>query len=280
MKLAVGFFDGVHLGHQAILAGADAALTFREHPISVLAPERAPFLIMTLEQRIAAIRSCGVKDVLLLDFTPELAAITPSEFVQVLRSKVPAGESLQVRCGDNWHFGCGGKGNADFLRERGITTEVVPYAVWNGDTISSSRIRSCLAKGDIVAANAMLGHDYEIVGEVISGKGMGKGMGYPTINVAIGGKLNLFHGVYAVSVEGVIGVANYGYAPTMGDLAWKDPVLEVHLLGRLPVDVVGEVSVRFHGFIREERRFGSVEELTAQIGKDCIAAENFKEMIK
>ena len=114
--LAVGFFDGVHLGHQAILKGADAALTFRNHPLSVLAPEKAPRLIMSCEERVAAIKACGVKDVTVLAFTRELAAMSAKEFAQewFLAAKGRKG-AQRVFCGENWRFGKGGEGDAAFL---------------------------------------------------------------------------------------------------------------------------------------------------------------------
>ena len=123
--LAVGFFDGVHLGHQSILKGADAALTFRSHPLSVLAPERAPRLIMTCEERVAAIKACGVGEVTVLDFTPELAAMPAEEFANSVLKR--SGDRFPVlRCGANWRFGKGGTGDAAFLRLRGIDVEVDP----------------------------------------------------------------------------------------------------------------------------------------------------------
>ena len=126
-SLAVGFFDGVHLGHQAILKGADAALTFRNHPLTILAPERAPRLIMSCEERVAAIKACGVKDVTVVDFTPELAEMPAEEFVDSFLKRKGFRFST-VRCGANWRFGAGGAGDAAFLRERGFGGEVVLYA--------------------------------------------------------------------------------------------------------------------------------------------------------
>lgn len=266
-RLAVGFFDGVHLGHQAILKGADAALTFSVHPLSVLAPDRAPCLIMSLEERIAAIRSCGVREVKALDFTRELADTAPEAFLRTLAGADADGRRT-VRCGDNWRFGKDGAGDADFLRAHGFGVEVVPYADYQGARISSSRIRRCLAEGRIGDANAMLGRPYAVGGEVVRGKGLGGTIGFPTLNIRPGRPLNLRTGVYAVRVGGMPGVANYGLAPTMGDRAWTEPVLEVHLLeGPVPED--GRGTVVFVRFLRSERRFASLEELKRQISEDC-----------
>ena len=151
--LAVGFFDGVHLGHQEILRGASAALTFRNHPLTVLAPEKAPRLIMTPEERVAAIKSCGVGEVTVLDFTRTLAEMSAEEFANSFLKR--SGDCFPaLRCGANWRFGKGGLGDAAFLRSRGYDVAVVPYAEYKGEPISSSRIRRCLENGAIEDANA------------------------------------------------------------------------------------------------------------------------------
>ena len=272
--LAVGFFDGVHLGHREILRGASAALTFRNHPLTVLAPEKAPRLIMTCEERVAAIRACGVKDVTVLDFTPELAAMSPDEFFTRHLASFVSCLPSSVRCGANWRFGAGGAGDAEFLRSRGIDVEVVPYAEYKGEKVSSSRIRQCLENGAIEDANAMLGRRYEIRGKREEGKGLGRKIGYPTINLVLRlASPVLPLGVYEVEVEGVKGIANYGIAPTMGDKAWKTPVMEVHLLGEGAEDVRPEtedgVSVTFVRYIRPEKKFASIDDLKRQIAADC-----------
>ena len=272
MKVAVGFFDGVHLGHQAILGGADAALTFGNHPLTVLAPERAPRLIMTPEDRVATIRSCGVKDVTVLDFTPELAEMEPEDFVGFLMKRW--GHRLPtVRCGRNWRFGKGGMGDADFLRRHGIDVEVAPFAEYRGERISSSRIRACLERGEIEDANAMLGRRYAVRGMREAGKGLGRELGFPTINVRpCAGGLQLPLGVYEAEIGGRKAVANYGLAPTMGERAWTSPVLELHVLGNRAIDQSkrsDSPSVSFVRFIRPERKFDSVEDLRRQIALDC-----------
>lgn len=234
-RLAVGFFDGVHLGHQAIVGRADAVLTFANHPLSVLSPEKAPPCIMTLEERVAAIG----KPVTVLTFTRELAAMSREEFA----ARYLAGNC--IICGENWRFGRDGAGDADWLRAQGFAVEVVPYAVYEGEPISSTRIRSCLERGELTAANAMLGRSFSLCGVISRGKGEGAKIGYPTVN--------LRRGVYEVSVNGERAIANYGVAPTFGERAWATPTLEVHFLR----------------FIRPERKFSSTEELKSQIAADC-----------
>ena len=285
--LAVGFFDGVHLGHQAILKGADAALTFSNHPLSVLAPEKAPRLIMTCEERVAAIRSCGVKDVTVLNFTQELASLSPEEFVS--RYLAPSVSRLppSVRCGANWRFGRGGAGDAEFLRGMGVEVTVVPYAEYKGERVSSSRIRRCLENGEIEDANAMLGRRFQVSGFRFQGKGLGTKLGYPTVNFKVGGtgvstnqtnltnRVRLPLGVYVVELEGVCGIANYGYAPTMGPEAWKQPVLEVHVPSskdpfvQIRSDSLTACCISILRFVRPERKFDSVADLQRQIAVDC-----------
>ncbi len=272
MTLAVGFFDGVHLGHQAILSGADMALTFREHPLALLDPARAPTLIMSLEARLAAIRACGVKDVIVLDFTPELAAWTPEDFVDYLVKRVGA-ESLAVRAGENWRFGRGGTGDAEFLRARGIPVSVVPYAVYKGEKISSTRIRAALARGAMEDAAAMLGRAWTVFGDVVSGKGVGRALGTPTVNLAPDAPLPIPRGVYAVEVDGARAVANYGVAPTMGDRAWKTPVFEIHFPFGEPPPAT-RLTAAVLRFLRPERTFASFDELKAQIKKDIAACRD------
>ena len=272
MKVAVGFFDGVHLGHQAILKGADAALTFGNHPLTVLAPERAPRLIMTPEERVAAIKACGVKNVTVLDFSPELAEMDPEEFANSFLKR-KGFRSPTVRCGQNWRFGKGGMGDADFLRRRGIDVEVAPYVEHRGERISSSRIRACLERGEIEDANEMLGRRFQVSGFKFHGKGVGEKLGFPTVNLKLETcSLKLPFGVYEVAIDGQAAISNYGFAPTMGDKSWKFPVLEVHFLNNRAIEQSehsNNLSVSFVRFVRPERKFDSVEDLQRQIALDC-----------
>ena len=247
-SVAVGFFDGVHLGHQAILKGAEAALTFRSHPLAVLSPERAPRLLMDVGERLAAIRACGLKEVVALDFTPEFAR--------------------------NWRFGRGGAADATWLRAHGYSVEVIPAVEYRGEAVSSTRIRAALERGEVEDACAMLGRPFEVRGEVFAGKGEGSRLGYPTVNLKPSSlNIRLPLGVYAVEIGGVRAVANYGLAPTFGERAWEEPVVEVHFLRQVPdVQGGGFAGVKLLRFLRPERRFDSLDALKAQIARDCAAA--------
>lgn len=265
--LAAGFFDGVHLGHRKILNGADAALTFRNHPLSVLLPSEAPPLLMTFGERVAEIRACGVEDVFALDFTRELADTSPEDFA----GRIRAMGAEVVRCGANWRFGRGGVGDAEFLRRHGFSVEVVSYAEYDGGPVSSTRIREALKDGRIDDANAMLGRPWRVSGEVASGKGFGSKMGFPTVNLRLPAFLpKIPLGVYEVSACGARAIANWGVAPTMGERAWPEPVLELHFPGECPAECSeGPVAVDFLRFIRHERKFATLDELKAQIESDC-----------
>ena len=304
MKLAIGFFDGVHLGHRRILAEADAALTFREHPLSVLAPDKAPPLLMTPEERFAAISTAlkgfkglkgfnglnglngfnglkGLNDrVRALDFTRELAAEPAEAFAMRLRRDYPDLET--ILCGPNWRFGAGGAGDADFLRTRGFAVEVVPLEELGGAPVSSTRVRAALQAGDLPLANAMLGRSFAVAGEVVPGKGEGHKLGFPTINVRPTNPCLarlLPFGVYVADTVWGRAVANWGQAPTMGEQAWTSPILEVHVVGREEGEQVGrgeggKVEISLLWFLRPERRFASIEELRKQIASDVFSASH------
>lgn len=271
-RLAVGFFDGVHLGHRAVLAGAGGVLTFTNHPLSVLAPERAPRLLMSTEERLAAIRALVRGPVTALDFTPALAALSPEEF-----AARHLGGGKIVRCGTNWRFGRGGEGDAAWLLAHGYAVEVVPPTEADGEMVSSSRIRRALADGDLAAAARMTGRVWTLSGRIVRGKGLGTRLGLPTVNVDPGRPNCLRHGVYVASVGGLPAVANYGLAPTAGAAAWREPVLELHFTGvfdaSAPALADGFATVELRRFLRDERTFGSFAELTEQIRRDIAAAE-------
>ena len=273
MTLAVGFFDGVHLGHRRILAGADAVLTFRNHPLSVICPSAAPPLLMTAGERISMLKTAGARvprTVHAVRFTKKFASMPPEEFIFFLKREFP--ELEKVQCGGNWRFGAGGVGAPRMLKEAGIPVKVSRHITFDGCAISSTRIRAALAEGDVGLANAMLGRRFSVSGKVVSGKGVGCRIGAPTLNLKVSSPLRL--GVYAVDTPLGRGVANYGIAPTMGDSAWAEPVLEVHLLdtGDCGVPFCGTLKVEFAKFLRPERKFRSVDALGRQIAADAAAA--------
>lgn len=261
-SLAIGFFDGVHRGHAAILGKARMAMTFKNHPLTVLCPGKAPKMIMTLEERIRRIREQGVEQVEVLEFDGKLAAMTAEEFAEkILR---PLGVE-KIYAGGNWRFGRGGTADIGWLRRAGWAAEAIDYETYLGAPVSSTRIRQALAEGDMTGAAAMLGRNWRLTGRRTVGKGEGRKIGYPTINIVPDEELvKIPNGVYEVRLGGRKGIANYGTAPTFGERAWGEAVCEVHLLEGSEAD--GELEmVRF---VRPERKFDTVEELKAQIGRD------------
>ena len=278
MKLAVGFFDGVHLGHQRILAGTDAVLTFRNHPLSVLDPAHAPALLMDADERISLLRTVGTgrpRTVHAVRFTRKFASMKPEDFVSYLRREFPHLE--RVHCGGNWRFGGNGAGTPRVLKDFGIPVKVSRFARLGDCVISSTRIRAALAEGDVESANAMLGRRFSVAGGSFHGKGVGRKLGAPTINFDM--KLPLRRGVYVVDTPYGRGVANYGIAPTMGENSWNTPVLEVHILDGFEknrVSTVSSFSVEFVGFLRPERKFNCTDELIGQIAADVKAARAFQ----
>jgi len=292
--LAVGMFDGVHLGHRAVLTLASeaaskesdqvAALTFPEHPAKFLRPGKEPPLLMNPQAKSEALLACGVNWVVMKIFDESLSGISSQEFPGYLKEQVP---NLRGVCvGENFQFGKDRLGDADFLRENGALVGLkvcIADGVLEGDCpISSSRIRESLAKGEIESANRMFGFPYRVEGQVIQGNKLGRSIGFPTLNLPWVPEARPAYGVYLVEVsfsekkESVHGVANYGLRPTVEHGEPVEPLFEVHLLGdgdhsvHQPGD---SISINLLKFIRSEKKFASLEALQSQIARDKAEAE-------
>ena len=283
--VALGAFDGIHLGHRAILARAVAlarqhglaavACTFDRHPLEVLQPERAPLPITTLEERLELIAAIGVDATLVLPFTADLARVEPEAFVaDVLGRRLSARE---VVVGFNHRFGRGARGDAALLGELsgagGFRVHVMPPLQVDSVPVSSSEIRIALQVGDVQRAARFLGRPYSVAGEVVAGDGRGRTLGFPTANVKADRPVLVARGVYSAGAE-VDGrawraVVNVGVRPTFGDnaLAVEAHVLDFsgNLYGR-------RVTLRFVARIRDELKFSSVDALRGQIARDVAAA--------
>ena len=274
MNLAIGFFDGVHLGHRRILAGADAVLTFDNHPLSILDPSHSPPLLMDVDERMALLGTEGAdqpRAVSAIRFTREFAAQSPEAFADFLHREYPSLE--RIHCGGNWRFGAMGAGTPATLRNLGFDVKVVRYAKYMNERISSTRIRAALSEGKVEDANAMLGRRFAVTGQIVSGKGVGRRLAAPTLNVAVAPPLRC--GVYAVETSLGKGIANYGVAPTMGCMKWAAPMLEVHLFDDRALRAVGcptRLRTEFAAFIRPEEAFPSVAALSDQIAADMAVA--------
>jgi len=283
--VALGVFDGVHLGHRAILGAAVAharatgapalACTFEPNPLEVLQPDRAPLPITTLDERLELIAACGVDGTIVLTFTRELAAVEPEAFVKdVLVERLAA---RQVVVGFNHRFGRGARGDAALLRElgarMGFNVDIIAPLTVDGVPVSSTAIRTALGRGDIDAAARMLGRAYTLPGTVVAGAGRGRTLGFPTANVAPSRPVLVAPGVYACTFE-MAGqrrgaVVNVGVRPTFGEATLA---VEAYLLD-FSGDLYGQtVRLTFVSRVREERRFPSVDALRAQIADDVEMA--------
>lgn len=287
--IAIGTFDGVHRGHQALLRGAVAAarvqgglalaLTFHPHPSTVLAPHRTPPLLTSLEDRLALFRWLGLDRVLVMPFDRPLASMEASTFARdILVARLGA---RTVFVGYNFRFGRGASGTAADLERWGaawgMEVHVVPPVRTEGVVVSSSWIRERLSAGDVGLAASGLGRLYSVLGSVQRGEGRGAAIGFPTANLAVPPAMALpAGGVYAawVAWKGRLwpAVANLGHRPTFGGGPLR---LEVHVLG-LDEDLYGQsLRVGFVHRLRSEQRFEGVQQLVQQIRRDVEAARSW-----
>jgi len=290
LHVAIGIFDGVHLGHQAVIeaavqsarrsGGQAVVLTFAPHPSVVLRPEQPTRLLMDRPAKARVLSGLGVDAVITQPFTPEFAQIAAEEFLPWLKQRLP--QLVAVYVGENWRFGHDRRGDIALLvsegKKHGLSVFSVPRVNLDGEPISSSRIRALIATGEMAAANTMLGYAYFAEGTVTPGKRLGQKLGFPTLNLAWAPELRPRFGVYAVRVGGakaaaLRGVANYGLRPTVEQAT--EPRLEVHVLGECPFGAGDVITVEWLHFLRQEIKFGGVEELRAQIARDRAAAEKF-----
>ena len=279
--IALGFFDGVHLGHRAVIGACKkdsgglpcVVLTFRESPARVLG-KAAPPLLSPNPRKAQLLEKAGADEVIFADFAA-LKDMTPGEFVRkILRGCLNA---RRVYCGFNYRFGKNGSGDTAALKElcgaHGISVSVCEPVSCGGEQISSSLIRRRIASGEIERANEMLGYRYAVEGEIGSGAQVGSAIGFPTVNIPIaGGVVTPFCGVYASNIiiggESCRGATNIGVHPTVG--AKEQPLCETFLLDFEGGDLYGRhATCELISFIRPEKRFDSLEALTAQIEKDC-----------
>lgn len=286
---AMGFFDGVHLGHRRVIESAATpgalrgVLTFQEHPLALLWPELQPRLLTPdKRQKEALLAALGVDVLLQLPFTRELAALSPGEFLENLRAACPlAGISV----GRNWRFGRDGGGDTDFVQayaaQRGIRACVQPLLLQGDEPVCSSRIRACLAAGKLDDVESMLGRPFSICGTVVHGQQLARTLGFPTANITLLPQAAIPPmGVYAVrSRRGdaqLRGLANLGLRPTI-DEAEKPIRLETHFI-EWTGDLYGEwLEVELRRYIRPELRFESFEAMQRRIAADmaaCASAAN------
>jgi riboflavin kinase/FMN adenylyltransferase len=288
LHLALGVFDGVHLGHRAVIGAAVEAakreggmaglLTFHPHPIRVIAPGKAPAMMLTtLGQKMDLAGGLGIEFFVALNFDAEMAAMGAADFL----GRLCRAEVRTIAVGEDWRFGRGRSGDVAFLRaesqRHGFRLLAVPPVMAEGDRISSTRIRQAIRDGNLAAAERMLGRAYAVRGEVLKGAQLGHKLGFPTANLAVAELQVPPDGVWAVRArinhgDWMPAVANLGLRPTVGG---EQRLLEVHVLD-FAKDLYGcDIEVEFLCHLRGERKFSGLDELKAAIGRDVQAVRGY-----
>jgi len=293
--ITIGNFDGVHLGHQEILrqvveiarseAWRSAAVTFHPHPTKLVAPERAPRLLTTPEQRARLIEQRGIDEVLILPFDLRVAHLGPEDFVRdILVDKL---KTRAILVGDNFRFGHRAAGNVDTLEELGgkysFETDVVPPVTWRNRIISSSAIRNAIESGHVSIACRMLGRPYPLEGMVVHGAGVGARQTVPTLNLETDAEVVPKTGVYITRTRDRMrprewpSITNVGYRPTFNGHGLS---IETYLLTALEGPTPSEISVEFLRWVRDERKFDSPDALKAQILRDAARANAYHRRLR
>jgi len=288
--LAIGVFDGVHRGHQAVIStstrhahsadGTPVVVTFDPHPARILRPEEAPHLLTATQHKIALIRALGVGHLLVVKFDKNFAATSPENFVEQL---VQNSKPLREICvGHEWSFGKNRAGNLDLLQKLGARFDFnvvgIPPVKVNGTVVSSTAIRQAVEVGEFAKAADMLGREYTILGTVSGGEKLGKKIGFPTANLSAHSEQFPPDGVYFAEawLDGVLlhGVVNLGFRPTVSS-GQPERILEIHLLD-FDQDIYGkDLEIRFVRYLRPEKKFENVDALVRQIEVDVRQAREF-----
>ena len=265
-SVAVGTFDGVHLGHREVISGADSVLTFDPHPVSVVAPQHTPKLLTTLERKADLIASLGVKELIVIPFDAAFAKRSAADFIAEVLVGALAAE--QVAVGENFRFGHKARGDAALLTADGRFAAIVyPLLEVDGEIVSSSHIRGLVLAGELAQANRLLGAPFELRGEVAHGDGRGRELGFPTANLIPEEALVCpGHGVYACIADGHPAAVSIGVRPTFK--TGRGELIEAHLLD-FEGDLYGkQLALQFVQRLRGERRFDSPQALIAQMQRD------------
>jgi riboflavin kinase/FMN adenylyltransferase len=268
--VAIGTFDGVHVGHQAVIDDADTVLTFDPHPLEILHPPAAPKLIMPFRVKRDVIDGLGVSELVVIPFDDDFAQIPAQGFIeQVLIERLGA---ERVSVGENFRFGAKAQGDPAMLQARDeFETRVVALVEVDGETVSSSRIRALVAAGEVEEALRCLGAPFMLEGPVVEGDKRGRELGFPTANLIPDDRLvTPGHGVYAAFANGHPAAVNIGVRPTFE--SGRGVLIEAYLIDH-EEDLYGQnLRIAFVSRLRGERRFPSVEELVAQMHRDVDEA--------
>ncbi len=269
-RVAVGSFDGVHLGHREVIRGADSVLTFDPHPTAVVAPQHTPKLLTDLEVKAELVEALGVQELIVIPFDASFARRSPGEFIDdVLVGSLGA---TYVSVGENFRFGNRAKGDPQMLAEdERFSTRVVPLLEVDGEIVSSSHIRGLVLAGEVEQATRFLGAPFQMRGEVVHGDERGRELGFPTANLIPDDALVCpGHGVYACLADGLPAAVNIGVRPTFD--TGRGELIEAYILD-FESDLYGkQLRLDFLSRLRGERRFQSAEELIEQMRRDVKQA--------
>lgn len=279
--LAIGNFDGLHLGHQALLAKTvatakeqslqPAVMTFEPHPREFFMPQNAPARLSSIREKLEYFQEAGIKDIFVLRFNQAFSAITAHDFMRnVLRESLCANTIL---VGGDFCFGAKRKGTVHDLLQTGFHLIDFPAVKVGQERVSSSLVRDALAAGDFNQAERLLGRPYSISGKVVHGAKRGRQLGYPTANVHMRHERPAFTGVYAVKLDGREGVANLGVRPTIAGI--PKLMLEVYVFDFDGDLYDAHVHVQFFHKIRDEMKFDGLDALKARIAQDVVIAKAF-----
>lgn len=292
--VAIGTFDGIHYGHQHLINGAvenakknngvSVVFTFANHPMEIINADRAPKCINTLEEKIYILEKMGIDYLVVQPFNKQFADLTAVEFVEILRDKL---NTKEIFVGFNFSFGEGGKAKTKDLIElgesMGMKVNEIPAVSIDGQVISSTLIRKNIQKGEFEQVNKFLGHQFLIIGEVIHGKKIARQLGFPTANMKMSNRLYPPIGIYGakLKIEGEdverYGVVNIGVNPTLKP---GERSVEVHILD-FDKDIYGKkIYVEVMKFMREEKKFNSIDELKKVIGNDVKNWQNYVKVRK
>jgi len=278
--IAIGNFDGMHLGHQALLRQlvayaqtykiTPAVMTFEPHPREFFMPQNAPARLASMREKLEYFAECGVQHVYVQRFNQAFAAQSPAAFMQVLRQQLNANV---VMVGEDFCFGAKRAGTVQTLIENGFNVIPLPEVQLHGERVSSTLVRNALAAGELVKAHALLDRPYSISGKVVHGAKLGRQLGYPTANVHMRHERPALTGVYAVKLNNLPAVANLGNRPTLEGIPKLK--LEVHVF-----DFNGDlydqhVHVQFFHKLRDEQKFAGLDALKAQIALDALQAKQY-----
>lgn len=278
--IAIGNFDGMHLGHQALLRQliaftqtykiTPAVMTFEPHPREFFMPQNAPARLASMREKLEYFAECGVQRVYVQRFNQAFATQSPAAFMQVLRQQLNANV---VMVGEDFCFGAKRAGSVQTLIENGFNVIPLPEVQLQGERVSSTLLRNALAAGELVKAHTLLGRPYSISGKVVHGAKLGRQLGYPTANVHMRHERPALTGVYAVKLNNLPAVANLGNRPTLEGIPKLK--LEVHVF-----DFNGDlydqhVHVQFFHKLRDEQKFAGLDALKAQIALDALQAKQY-----